>query len=205
MSKWLDEYAMGRELLVETMDRMVAWVSEKIGDGCISLPPLMMIASKGEDPYDESPDLAAFLIESFEEGKKLQAMEQLGMAVALSGLQIAASFFVTEAWQVSRTLDEGIQGRPSQQPDRKEIVQIFCKSINNENLAAFLSIGRNLDTNAMILTEVVRHYPEPGQSDASLTSPLMTTYMSGYVGALHLLIHGTPLDPKAYKATKTGA
>ena len=112
--------------------------------------------------------------------EKRKVMSMLGLACAANDLKVVMTVFETEAWTAQETRDPATIPdkewvRPSERPDRKEIILVAARSIDGRDAFASIPItGREADESLILGKETVQEFAE--KRDGSIKDSLLSEF-----------------------------
>jgi hypothetical protein len=119
-------------------------------------------------------------------GERVELMRLLGQAAAMSGRvdQLRQVFMITEGWMSEPSEDKPTDMRPSQDPDRKEVLIISAIEMkeHKKNLKIF-EIIRDSDEKVLDLEEFL---PDKEKKDDAVDVPLLDAFVQGFQTAFRI-------------------
>jgi hypothetical protein len=112
-------------------------------------------------------------------GKRLELMRRFGAAAARNGGvgRLDQVFFVSEGWMSVATKERPPDLRPSQDPDRKEVLIISGLEVRGRRKSLrIFEMVRNQDKRVVDLQELV----PPGEPDRAIEIPLLDAFAQGF-------------------------
>jgi hypothetical protein len=136
--------------------------------------PILIIVGNKNSAAGQIPDLP----ETHEE--RLKLMHTFGQAVANSGRidQLRQVFMVTEGWMSTPSRDEQTEIRPSEDPDRKEVLIISAIQMTEyKKLLKVFEIVRDQHEQVVGFEEFLS---EEKKKDESVNIPLLDVFVQGF-------------------------
>lgn len=112
-------------------------------------------------------------------GARMELMRRFGEAAGRSGRvgRLAQVFFVSEGWMSVATRDKPPELRPSQDPDRREVLIISGLDMRGLGKSLrILEMVRNEDKRVVDLQELV----PPGGEEGAIEIPLLDAFAEGF-------------------------
>jgi len=137
------------------------------------VPVLIMEASKNL-VVGQIPDMPAT------HGERVELMRFLGQAAAKSGRvdQLQQVFMVSEGWMSMASEDKPAEIRPSQDPDRKEV--LIISAMQMEERKKHLKVFEILrDSNEQVVG-FEEFLPDEQKRDESVDIPLLEAFVQGF-------------------------
>ena len=112
--------------------------------------------------------------------EKCKVMSMLGLACAANDLKVIMAVFESEAWLAEEKRDpKTIQAkefvRPSERPDRQEVIIVAARSIDGRDAFATIPItGRNEDKSLILGKEKIQEFEEKG--NATIKDSLLESF-----------------------------
>ena len=113
-------------------------------------------------------------------GERMELMHFLGESAAESGRvnQLRQVFMVSEGWMSMAKENKQAELRPSQDPDRKEVLIISSIQIRERKKQLKLfEILRDRDEQVVDLIEIL---PDQGEKEDSVEIPLLDAFVQGF-------------------------
>jgi hypothetical protein len=116
-------------------------------------------------------------------GERLQLMQLFGQAAAESGKfgRLQQVFFVSEGWMSVSTKEQPSSNRPSQDPERKEVLIVSGMAVNGRD--RYLRIFEMVRDRDEQVVEVLEMLP-PGGGEGEVKIPLLDAFAHGFQVAL---------------------
>src|SRR5688572_10646540 len=134
--------------------------------------PVLIVESGKSLVAGQIPDLPAT------HGERLQLMGFLGQAAAKSGRvdQLQQVFMVSEGWMSTPSRDESAQLRPSQDPNRKEVLIISAVQVRDrKNHLKLFEVLRDDNEKVVRLEEFLSE-----EKKESVEVPLLDAFVQGF-------------------------
>jgi|SRR6266496_15139 len=162
-----------REQHLITMEEIISNAKEIMLRDGQHLPTLIVEASKNL-VVGRIPDMPPT------HGERVELMRFLGQAAAKSGKvdQLQQIFMVTEGWMSMTSEDKPAEIRPSQDPDRKEV--LIISAIQMKERKKQMKVFEILRDSSEQVVSLEEFLPDEKKRDKSVDIPLLDAFVQGF-------------------------